>query len=405
LPPNERPPASGPAQPVPLCDLTRQVAELQSELMAAVERVLVSGRYILGDEVAAFEQEVAAYLGARYGIGVASGTDALELALRALGIGPGDRVLTSPLTFFATASAIVATGADPVFADIDPQTFNLDPAEVSLALQGRSPVLERLGVDPGTIRAVIPVHLYGQAAGVHEIVALARDHRLAVVEDAAQAMGAEAGGKAGTFGDAGCLSFFPTKTLGGFGDGGQVVTDDPELATRVRLLRRHGSSRPHEHHLIGTNSRLDEIQAALLRVKLRHLDAWIAARRTHARFYDAALGDLDGVTCPPGSAGHTYHQYTLRIGGGRRDEVHHHLAGRGVETQAYYRIPVPLQPALSQLGYRPGDFPAAEAASAEVLSIPMFPELRECERQRVVEAIRQAVRPKLPPSPPGHAPG
>ena len=377
------------------------MAERQSELVAATERVLTSGRYILGTEVAAFEQEVAAYLGAKHGIGVASGTDALELALRALEIGPGDRVLTTPFTFFATASAILATGAEPVFADIDPPTFNLDPAEVSLALQGRSPVLERLRIDPGTIRAVIPVHLYGQTARMHEIVALARAHGLAVVEDAAQAMGSEVGGpdrrrKAGTFGDAGCLSFFPTKNLGGFGDGGLVVTDDPGLDRRLRMLRRHGrgSSRPHEHHLIGTNSRLDELQAALLRVKLRHLDASIAARRAHARFYEAALGDLDGVTCPPGSVGHTYHQYTVRIDGGRRDQVHQRLAARGVETQAYYRTPLHLQPALSHLGYRPGDFPAAEAASAEVLSIPMFPELRESERQRVVEAIREVVAAK-----------
>ena len=392
--PDERQPGGGPAHRVPLCDLTRQAAELKSELMTAVERVLASGRYILGSEVVAFEQEVAAYLGAKYGIGVASGTDALELSLRALEIGPGDRVLTTPFTFFATASAILATGAVPVFADIDPPTFNLDPAQVALALQGRSPVLERLGIDAGTIRAIIPVHLYGQTARIHEIVALARAHRLVLVEDAAQAMGADIGGKAGTFGDAGCVSFFPTKNLGGFGDGGQVVTDDPGLATWVRMLRRHGSSRPYEHHLVGTNSRLDELQAALLRVKLRHLDAWIAARRAHARFYDAALRGLDGVTCPQGSAGHTYHQYTLRIDGGKRDEIRHHLTARGVETQAYYRIPLHLQPALSHLGYQHGDFPVAEAASAEVLSIPMFPELRECERQWVVEAIREAVRPK-----------
>ncbi len=380
---------------VPLCDLTRQVEAMKPELMAAAERVLTSGRYILGPEVDAFEQEIAAYLGVKHAIGVASGTDALWLALKSLGIGPGDKVLTVPFTFFATASAILNTGAEPVFADIDLKTFNLDPESVCEVLEGRSSVYQRLDLRPETIKALILVHLYGQPADMEPLMGLAREHRLFVVEDAAQAMGAASREhKAGTIGHLGCFSFFPTKNLGAFGDGGLAVTDDGTLAEQVRLLRAHGSRPKYYHHLLGTNSRLDAIQAALLRVKLKHLDAWIATRQNHAAAYDHHFQRLPGIIPPYHAPGrtHSYHQYTLRVFGERRDSLQEFLEEYGVGSAIYYPLPLHLQPALLSLGYKRGDFQHAEQASAQVLSIPIFPEMTQEERNYVIARIENFLK-------------
>lgn len=365
---------------IPLSDLARQAAALAPELTAAAARVLASGAYVLGPEVDAFEAEMARCVGTASAVAVASGTDALLLALRAAGVGPGDEVLTSPFTFFATVSAILGAGAVPVFADIDPATFALDPAAAGAALAAH----------PG-VRAIVPVHLYGRPAPVDALAALG----VPLVEDAAQALGASSGGRAaGALGLAGCFSFFPTKNLGGFGDGGMVTTDDLDLADRVRLLRAHGARPRYTHQVVGTNSRLDALQAALLRVKLPHLDGWLAARAAHAVAYTRELAGLDGLVLPgePPSGRHAWHQYTVRVRGGRRDGLRAQLASEGVQTGVYYPAPAHLQPALRDLGHGPGDFPEAERASAEVLSLPLFPELRDDERERVVTAVRASLQ-------------
>ena len=376
---------------VPPFDLTRQFENLKEELINAVNKVLASGRYILGPEVEAFEKEVANYLGVKHAIGVASGTDALWLSLKALGVGPGDLVLTTPFTFFATASAILNTGATPVFADIDPLTFNLDTEKVKEALEGRSPVWQRLGLRPEKVKVILPVHLYGQAADMDALLEIARQYDLKVVEDAAQAMGTKyKGQKVGSFGEFGCFSFFPTKNLGAFGDGGLVVTQDDELAGKVRMLRAHGSKPKYYHHLVGTNSRLDAIQAAILRVKLPHLDKWIEARRNIANIYDSLLGKVEKVKIPyrASYSYHTFHQYTLRILNGQRDELRSYLKEKGIGTGIYYPLPVHLQPVLKPFGYIEGDFPEAEKACKEVLSLPMWPELTEDEARYVAQTVK-----------------
>ena len=376
---------------VPPFDLTRQFENLKEELINAVNKVLASGRYILGPEVEAFEKEVANYLGVKHAIGVASGTDALWLSLKALGVGPGDLVLTTPFTFFATASAILNTGATPVFADINPLTFNLDPEKVKEALEGRSPVWQRLGLKPEKVKVILPVHLYGQAADMDALLEIARQYDLKVVEDAAQAMGTKyKGQKVGSFGEFGCFSFFPTKNLGAFGDGGLVVTQDDELAEKVRMLRAHGSKPKYYHHLVGTNSRLDAIQAAILRVKLPHLDKWIEARRNIANIYDSLLGKVEKVKIPyrASYSYHTFHQYTLRILNGQRDELRSYLKDKGIGTGIYYPLPVHLQPVLKPFGYIEGDFPEAEKACKEVLSLPMWPELTEDEARYVAQTVK-----------------
>jgi len=376
---------------VPPFDLTRQFENLKEELINAVNKVLASGRYILGPEVEAFEKEVANYLGVKHAIGVASGTDALWLSLKALGVGPGDLVLTTPFTFFATASAILNTGATPVFADINPLTFNLDPEKVKEALEGRSPVWQRLGLKPEKVKVILPVHLYGQAADMDALLEIARQYDLKVVEDAAQAMGTKyKGQKVGSFGEFGCFSFFPTKNLGAFGDGGLVVTQDDELAEKVRMLRAHGSKPKYYHHLVGTNSRLDAIQAAILRVKLPHLDKWIEARRNIANIYDSLLGKVEKVKIPyrASYSYHTFHQYTLRILNGQRDELRSYLKEKGIGTGIYYPLPVHLQPVLKPFGYIEGDFPEAEKACKEVLSLPMWPELTEDEARYVAQTVK-----------------
>ncbi len=373
---------------IPLLDLNRQYRAIRPEIEAAIARVVQSGRFILGPEVEAFENEVAAYCGAKHAIGVASGSDALLLALRAAGVGPGDRVITTPFTFFATAGAIWNLGAVPVFIDIEPQTYNISPQALAEALESSTDLQERA-------KAIIPVHLYGQMAEMDPISEIARRYELTVIEDAAQAIGAEyRGRKAGTVGRLGCFSFFPSKNLGACGDGGMIITDDDELAEKLRLLRVHGSRPKYYHQLVGYNSRLDALQAAILRAKLPYLDRWSAARAAHAAGYDRALAELPGIETPPVAPErtHIYHQYTVRVLGGRRDEVRKSLKERGIGTGIYYPLPLHLQACFASLGYREGDFPQAERASREVLSLPIFPELAEEEREYVVSTIQQVQR-------------
>ncbi|HEY8342265.1 MAG TPA: DegT/DnrJ/EryC1/StrS family aminotransferase [Calditerricola sp.] len=364
---------------IPVLDLRPEIERLWEDLLAAFQNVLRSGQFIMGPNVAEFEKEVAAYLGVKHAVAVNSGTDALVIALRAAGIGPGDEVITTPFTFFATAEAISQVGARPVFVDIDPETYNLDPAQIEQALTPRT-------------KAILPVHLYGHPAEMEPILAIARRHGLRVIEDVAQAFGATYNGKkVGTLGDAGCFSFFPSKNLGAYGDGGLIATDSDELAEMARMLRVHGARRKYENELVGYNSRLDELQAAILRVKLPHIDEWNAGRRRVAKRYSEALRDLPGVTVPSERPGafHVYHQYTIRISQNRRDAVQQRLREQGIATMVYYPIPVHRLPV-----YRlpEGTCPHAEQAAAEVLSLPIWPQMPEAVQDRVIEALREAVR-------------
>lgn len=365
-------------EPIPLLDLTAQNAPLMDAIRAAFERVARSSHFILGEEVDAFEREVGAYVGSRHAIGVASGTDALLVALMALEIGPGDEVVTTPFSFFATPACIARLGARPVFADIDPVTFNVNLAAVEAAVGPRT-------------RAVVPVHLFGQCCDLAPLRELCRARGIALVEDAAQALGASIGGlRAGTVGTFGCFSFFPSKNLGAFGDAGLVTTDDDARAERVRLLRVQGAQPKYVHHVVGGNFRLDALQAAILRVKLPHLDAWTRARRENAARYDAmfaAAGLAPDVLRTPGRVadGHVYNQYVIRTS--RRDALRQALLGQGIGCEVYYPQALHLQPALADLGLRAGAFPEAERASHEVLALPSFPELGEARQRRVVDAV------------------
>lgn len=370
---------------VPAFDLKEQFAELREELLPALEEVLSRGEFILGDNVRRLEAEVAAYTGTAFGIGVANGSDALNLALMACGIGPGDEVIVPAFTFFATAGAVARTGATPVFVDVDSETYNIDVQAVENAVTPRT-------------RAVIPVHLYGQIARMEELTALARRHGLAVIEDAAQAIGATRGGKPiGCYGNAACLSFYPTKNLGAYGDAGMIITNDPEFADQVRVLRVHGSKQRYYHHTLGYNSRLDEIQASILRTKLRHLDAWTKVRREVALRYDKLLsgeGLVGQITIAKAETEglHVYHQYTVRAK--QRNELQEFLRSRGVGSTVYYPLPLHLQPVFENLGYRPGSLPNAEQLCQEVLSLPMYPELSVEQQEYVVEQIAEFYRGK-----------
>ena len=367
---------------IPLIDLRAQYHAIKAEIDAAITAVLERGQFVLGPEGEAFEREMAAYCKTRDAIGVASGTDALELALRACGIGPGDEVLTTAFSFFATVEAIVAVGARPVFVDIEPATYTLDVAEIEQKLTSHT-------------KAVIPVHLYGHPCAMDRLMDIARAHRLKVIEDCAQAIGADIGGRrVGGFGDAGCLSFYPTKNLAGYGDAGMVVTNDEAMAERIRLLRVHGSRRRYVHEIAGTNSRLDEIQAAILRVKLRHLEDWTRARRRHAERYTRSFhaAGAPRVATPRELAGsrHVYHLYSIRVP--RRDEIHQMLAQRSIDTQVCYPSTLPAQPALKLLGIEPGRFPIAEAVAGDILSLPMYPELTPQHIEEVVQAVIQSAK-------------
>lgn len=367
---------------VPLLDLQAQYAPLRDDLLAAIRRVCDSQHFIGGPEVDALERELAAAIGVRHAIGVSSGTDALLVAMMALGIGRGDEVMTPTFSFFATAGCIVRLGATPKLVDIDPFTFNLDPAEVAAAITSKT-------------RAIIPVHLYGLCADMDPILEHARRAGVPVIEDAAQAIGARYKGRpAGTMGTIGAFSFFPSKNLGAFGDGGLVVTDDEALAREIRLLRNHGAEPKYHHSRIGGNFRLDALQAAVLRVKLPHLPAWSAMRRRNAERYRRLFidaGVTDRITLPTWSADREpiFNQYVIRVA--RRDEVRARLEAAGVGTEIYYPVPFHLQECFAPLGHRRGDFPAAEAAADEVLALPIYGELTEDQQRHVVQAIAEAV--------------
>ncbi len=368
---------------IPVLDLSCQLDPLLDDLSAAFGRVLRSCHYILGPEVAAFEGEAAAHLGAAHALGCNSGTDALVLALRALGVGPGDEVITTPFTFFATAEAVSAVGAVPVFVDIDPASLNLDPGGVAAAVTART-------------RALLPVHLFGRPCDMDALGAEADRHGLPVVEDCAQAFGARHRGRAvGTLGVLGCFSFFPTKNLSGFGDGGLVTAARPELAEAVRMLRAHGARRKYHNETLGYNSRLDELQAALLRVRLPHVEAWNAARVQAARGYGERLAGLPGVLAPEVVEGHVFNQYTIRIRAGNgclgRDAVQAALAAEGVETMVYYPVPCHRLPVYAR-SHGKTACPAAEAACGEVLSLPFWPGIPTAVQDRVAEALGRAVR-------------
>ncbi|GIU78242.1 MAG: hypothetical protein KatS3mg005_1480 [Bryobacteraceae bacterium] len=364
---------------IPLLDLRAQYETIRAEIEDAVRRVFESQQFILGPDVAALEEEVAAYCGVRHAVGCGSGTDALLLALRALDIGPGDEVLTTPFTFFATAGAIANAGARPVFADIDPQTFNLDPVRVRETLE-RHP----------RIKALMPVHLFGLCADMDPLLELACQRGIAVIEDAAQAIGAEyKGRRAGGMGAIGCFSFFPTKNLGGAGEGGILTTNDSALADRLRALRVHGSRVRYFHDEVGTNSRLDTLQAAVLRVKLRHLDEWTGRRAELASLYRETLESLGAPVVPPPlppyPARHVYHQFVIRAP--RRDGLRQRLAEDGIGSEVYYPLPLHLQRCFAPLGYAEGAFPVSEAAAREVLALPVYPEMGPAAVRAVCESI------------------
>ena len=339
--------------------------------------------FILSKEVDSLEQEVAAYTGVTAAAGVASGTDALILALRALGIGEGDRVITTPFTFFATAEAISVLGAIPVFVDIDPDTYNIDPNKIEEFLRDTHDAIRN------TIKAIIPVHLYGQCADMVRIMKIADKYGLKVIEDCAQAIGAvHKGAKAGSFGGAGCLSFFPSKNLGGFGDGGMIISSDPELIERIKKLRVHGSTKQYIHDEIGYNSRLDSLQAAILRVKLRKLDKWLEGRRVVAARYDASFSDMD-IIVPKVAEGntHTYHQYTIAVA--KRNELIKHLNEKGIAARVYYPVPLHSQPCYKDLGYSGGSFPVAEEMTEKILSLPVYPELSDEQVEYIVSTVKE----------------
>lgn len=379
---------------IPLCDLHTQFESIEQEITEAIQAVLRAGRFILGPRVAELETQVAEYCGARYAIGVGNGTDALYLALRSLGIGPGDEVITTPFTFIASSEAIAAVGAKPVFADIDKSTFNIDPASIAEAITPRT-------------KAIMPVHLYGQPCDMDAIRGLAEGRGIHLVEDCAQSFGATyCGRQTGTLGTAGCFSFFPSKNLGGYGDGGMIVTDDPEVADQARCLRSHGGRVKYHHTQVGVNSRLDEIQAAILLVKLRYIDRWNQQRREAAYRYNRLLQSIPEIRTPQERSGErvaawtstqdaqqasstcVYHQYTIRLPD--RDRVAKSLAEQGVATAVYYPLPLHCQPVHAELGYATGSFPVAEQAAKECLSLPMFPELTSQQQERVVAALTAA---------------
>lgn len=364
---------------VPLLDLQAQYATIRSEIRAAIDRVCESQHFILGPEVAALEQEVAKFCGARFAIGVSSGTDALLAALMAIGAGPGDEIITTAYSFFATAGVVARLGATPVFVDINPKTFNLDSGAV------------RAKITPRT-KAIMPVHLFGRCADMDSTLEAAKEYGIHVIEDAAQAIGAQdtKGRQAGTIGHMGCFSFFPSKNLGAFGDGGMLVTNDESLAETLRVLRVHGSKPKYHHRIVGGNFRLDALQAAILRVKLNYLPVWTEARRDNAkryrRFFEE-LGLLEFTSVPEDVPGHIYNQFVARFPD--RDRIQKFLRERLVETEIYYPVPLHLQECFQGLGYRRGDFPQAEAASQESLALPVYPELTKEQQTYVVGQIRE----------------
>jgi dTDP-4-amino-4,6-dideoxygalactose transaminase len=372
---------AGPSfEAVPQLDLAAQYASIGAEIRTAVERLMASQQFVLGCEGAALEEEIAKLSSVAHGVGLASGTDALILSLRACGVQAGDEVLLPPFTFVATGSAVSALGAKPVFADIRPDTYNMDASELERHVTSRT-------------RAIVVVHLYGLAADMDSIMAFAKAHKLPVIEDNAQAIGASYKGQpTGSIGDAACISFYPTKNLGAYGDAGMVVTNSPQIAERVRTLRNHGQTAKYLSTEPGWNSRLDEMQAAILRVKLRHLSNWQRARQSNATEYTRLLNQIPGVMPPmiPDGLEHVFHQYTIRVE--RRDALQQFLSARKIGSTVYYPHPLHLQPLYASLGHKPGDFSHAERAAQEVLSLPMYPELRKEQIARVVDAVAEFLK-------------
>jgi dTDP-4-amino-4,6-dideoxygalactose transaminase len=364
-------------QHVPLLDLDPELERHADEFLEALERVMRSGRFILGPEVEGFEAEAADYLGVDHAVGVNSGTDALVIALRALGIGEGDEVITTSFTFFATAESIGMVGANPVFVDIEPESLNLDPGRLENAITDRT-------------QAILPVHLFGRPAEMDEILDIADRHDVAVIEDCAQSFGARYdGGQTGSLGDAGAYSFFPSKNLGGFGDGGLIATDDDEVAEVARMLRAHGGKDKYHNEMLGYNSRLDALQAAVLRVKLEHIDEQNRGRREVARRYGELLADVPGVTTPDVTDGHVFHQYTVRVTEGRRDELRDALEQQGVSTAVYYPVPCHRLPVYEDRDFR--ELPETERAAEEVVSLPIWPQMDAGRQEAVSDAIRKAL--------------
>ena len=369
-------------RPIPFIDLVPQFNAMSAEIMATVEKVFTEQKFILGDEVSELEREIANYCDARHAIGCNSGTDALIIALQALDIGEGDEVITTPFSFFATASSICRAGATPVFVDIDPETFNLDPQAVEEAITPRT-------------RAIMPVHLFGQCCDMDALWRIAQKYELEIVEDACQAIGAEfQGRRTGVLGSVGCFSFFPTKNLGGAGDGGMMTTDDPDLAQRLKCLRVHGDVGQYEHIEVGMNSRLDSLQAAVLRVKLKRLDDWSEARQRNADQYAEMFrreGILDTIVLPKigPNRRHVFNQYCIRVRQGHRDQMMQQLKARKIGCAVYYPKPLHLQKCFKSLGYRPGQFPEAEAASRDILALPSYPELPANHQVRIVAAVSE----------------
>lgn len=363
---------------VKMLDLSEQYKEMREEMLETIDGVISSSQFILGSNVKELESDVAQFSNATNGIGVGNGSDAIHIALQAAGIKEGDEVITTPFTFFATAGSVVRAGATPVFVDIDPVTFNIDPNEIEKAITNKT-------------KAIIPVHLYGQMADMEQIKQSADKHNLVIVEDAAQAIGAEyQGKKPGELGTAATYSFFPTKNLGAYGDGGMIVTSDEEVAEKSKVIRVHGSKPKYYHHVLGYNSRLDELQAAILNVKFKKLPEFSEQRRQKAEFYTNKLKEItEHVTTPVEKEGnyHVYHQYTLRVE--RRDELKDYLKEHGIDSMIYYPMPLHLQPVFKDLGYKKGDFPITEQATEQALSLPMYPELKQEDQEYVIEKIME----------------
>jgi len=358
---------------IPFLDLTRQYASIKNEIDSSIEQVVKSGVYIGGEQVRSFEREMACYCGTAHAVSMSSGTDALLASLMAVGVGPNDEVITTPFTFISTAEVILFLGARPVFVDIEQQSYNIDPELIESKITDRT-------------KCIIPVHLFGQMSDMPRIISIAQQHDLTVLEDAAQAIGASLNGsKAGSVGTAGCFSFFPSKNLGAFGDGGMVVTSDEKIAHRIARIKEHGSEKRYHHSLLGFNGRLDAIQAAILRVKLHHLEDWTDKRYENALYYNERLSGC--VTVPPMLKGsrHVFNQYSILTQ--HRDELVKNLVSRGVSTAIYYPIPLHLQEVFRPLGYREGDFPVAEEVSRRIVSLPVFPELMDQERQHIVQTV------------------
>ncbi len=360
--------------PIPLVDLKAQYRTIKDEINEAIAEALESQWFILGPNVNELEDRIADYCDVKHAVGVASGSDALLLALMAIHIGHGDEVITTPFTFFATAGSVSRLGARPVFVDIDPRTYNIDPQLIEEKITDRT-------------KAIIPVHLYGQCADMDPILKIAEKHDLCVIEDAAQAIGASYKDRqAASIGHLGCLSFFPTKNLGGYGDGGMILTDDEELAEKLKILRAHGSKPKYYHSVVGCNSRLDALQAAILLAKLKHLDSWNDARRQNAKIYDSLFADMDVVTPHTEDFNfHIYNQYVIRVA--NRDELKAFLKEEGIGTEIYYPVPLHLQECYSELGHKPGDMPVSAEASRQTLALPVYAELTQEQQEEVVERI------------------